>query len=91
MAIPAHGDCQAQLGLEKKPWVGPDITDLLIEIDGSKRQKMYKEVLAYIHDACVYIPLSFSRTKAVAVRGLKGVEFSPIQYEIPFEKMYFEN
>ena len=27
--------------------------------------ELYKEVFTYIHDQCVYIPLTYSRTKAV--------------------------
>jgi nickel transport system substrate-binding protein len=88
--IPAHGDYQAQMGLDKKSWLDETIGSLLIEPDKERRQAMYQDVLTYIHDSCVYIPLTFSRTKAVAARELKGVAFSPSQYEIPFEKMYFE-
>lgn len=88
--IPAHGDYQAQLGLKQKDWLDKAISDLLIEPDKGKRQDMYKQVLTYIHDSCVYIPLTFSRTKAVAAMELKGVGFNPSQYGIPFEKMYFE-
>jgi nickel transport system substrate-binding protein len=88
--IPAHGDYQAQLGLAKKKWLDKTIGDLLIEPDRKKRENMYKEVLTYIHESCIYIPLTFSRTKAVTVMGLKGVAFSPSQYEIPFEKMYLK-
>lgn len=89
--IPAHGDYQAQLGLDQKPWLDDTITALLIEPDTEKRKAMYRDILTYIHDSCVYIPLTFSRTKAVASGRLKGVGFCPSQYEIPFEKMSFEN
>ena len=88
--IPAHGDYQAQVGMEKKEWVDKTITDLMIEPSKEKRTEMYKEVLTYIHDEAVYIPISYSRTKAVHIKALKGVTFNPSQYEIPFEKMYFE-
>ena len=71
--IPAHGDYQAQVGLERK-----DI-----------RKNTYKELLTYIHEQSVYVPLSYSRTKAVHVPALKGVTFSTSQYEIPFERMSF--
>ena len=88
--VPAHGDYQAQLGLEKKEWLDKTITNLMIEPDEDTRKEMYKEVFTYIHDQGVYIPLTYSRTKAVHSTALKGVEFNPSQYEIPFEKMYFE-
>lgn len=86
----AHGDYQAQLGLEKKAWLDATIQRILIEPDVAKRQAMYAEILHYIHDESVYVPLSYSRTKAVFTPHLKGVSFNPSQYEIAFEKMFFQ-
>lgn len=88
--IPAHGDYQAQIGLDRKVWLDETITDLMIENDEAEREAMYDEVLSYIHDESVYIPLVYSRTKAVHRPELQGVTFNVSQYEIPFEKMYFE-
>ena len=51
---------------------------------------MYEEIFSYRADQAVYLPISYSTTKAVYSSKLKGVEFLPSQYEIPFEKMYFE-
>lgn len=87
--IPAHGDYQAQVGMERKEWLDKEITALMTEPDEAKRRAMYAAVLSYVHDEGVYIPLSYSRTKAVHVKELKGVEFGLSQYEIPFEKMHF--
>lgn len=89
--IPAHGDYQAQKGIAKKAWLDETIGKILVEHDKEKRQKMYDEVLTYVHDESIYLPLTYSRTKAVHVANLQGVAFNPSQYEIPFEKMYFEN
>jgi len=89
--IPAHGDYQAQVGLEKKQWLDETITKIMIEADETKRAEMYKEVLTYINDQYVYVPISYSKTKAVGIDGLNGVTFNDSQYEIPFEKMYFSN
>lgn len=88
--IPAHGDYQAQVGLERKEWLDEMIGQVMVEPDENIRQVMYAEIIGYIHDACVYIPLTYSRTKAVHVSSLKGVGFNVSQYEIPFERMYFE-
>lgn len=88
--IPAHGDYQAQTGLERKQWLDDTITKIMIEADDNARAGMYKEILTYINDQCVYVPISYSKTKAVGIKGLKGVTFNDSQYEIPFEKMYFE-
>lgn len=88
--IPAHGDYQAQAGLSRKDWLDETIGKILLEQDEAKRQDMYTQVLTYLHEECVYLPLTYSRTKAVYSSRLKGVEFNVSQYEIPFEKMYFE-
>jgi nickel transport system substrate-binding protein len=88
--VPSHADYQAQLGLEKKEWLDKTITDLMIEQNEEKRKEMYKEILTYIHNENVYIPLTYSVTKAVHLKSLQGVGFNVSQYEIPFEKMYFE-
>lgn len=87
--IPAHGDYQAQVGMERKEWLDNTVTALMTEPDEAKRREMYKQAFTYVHDEGVYIPISYSRTKAVHVKDLKGVEFGLSQYEIPFEKMYF--
>ncbi len=87
--IPAHGDYQAQKGLAKKAWLDETVSKILVEHNGEKRQLLYNEILTYVHEECVYLPLSYSRSKAVYVPMLKGVSFNPSQYEIPFEKMYF--
>lgn len=87
---PAHGDYQAQVGLDKKAWLDQTITDVLVEVSDEKRARMYEEIFSYIADQAVYLPISYSTTKAVYSSKLKGVEFLPSQYEIPFEKMYFE-
>lgn len=89
--IPAHGDYQAQLGLERKTWLDAEITRLMTEPDEAKRRRMYRNILTYVHNEGVFLPLSYSRTKAVHVKELKGVEFGFSQYEIPFEKMYFDD
>ena len=88
--IPAHGDYQAQTGLEKKAWLDQLITEVMIEPDEAKRQADYTEILTYINDQCVYVPISYSKTKAIGTAQLKNVTFNDSQYEIPFEKMYFE-
>lgn len=88
--IPAHGDYQAQLGLAEKSWLDQLITQVMIEPDEQKRQADYTEILTYINNQCVYVPISYSKTKAIGTSKLKNVQFNDSQYEIPFEKMYFD-
>ncbi|MCY7728543.1 ABC transporter substrate-binding protein, partial [Bacillus safensis] len=87
--VASHADYQAQLGLKKKKWLDETITEVLVEPDEQKRKQMYQEILTYIHDENVYIPISYSVTKAVYNKRLKGVGFHVSQYEIPFDRMYF--
>ena len=54
-----------------------------------KRQSMTEDIVKRIHAAAVYVPISYSRTKAVYRSDLKGVDFAVSQYEIPFEAMHF--
>lgn len=85
--IPAHGDYQAQLGLAKKKWLDDEIGKVLVSTNSKERAQEYKEILTYINDEYVYVPISYSRTKAVADKNLEGVKFEDSQYEIPFASM----
>ncbi|WP_445487716.1 nickel ABC transporter substrate-binding protein [Niallia sp. 03133] len=87
--VPATGDYQTQVGLEKKEWLDQTITDLMIEQDDKKRQDMYRQILTYLHEEYVYLPLTYSVTKVIYNKDVKGVGFNLNQYEVPFEKMYF--
>lgn len=87
--IPAHGDYQAQAGLDCKPWLDQTVTAIMAETDETRRRAMYREILSRIHEEAVYLPLSYSRTRAVHVKHLHGVTFDISQYVIPFEKMFF--
>lgn len=89
--IPSHGDFQAQSGLAKKSWLDETIKNILIEENKIRRELLYKNILTYVHKENVYIPLSYSRVKVVFNPKLKGVDFNLSQYEIPFEKFYFDN
>lgn len=88
--VAAHADYQAQLGLPRKAWLDDTISKVMAEQNQEKRQQLYKEILTYIHEENVYVPMTYSRTKAVYKPSVKGVEFNLSQYEIPFEKMFIE-
>lgn len=90
MKLPVYGDYIAQQGLKDKKALDQAITDVLVSTDETKRQQLYTYILTTLHDEAVYIPLTYERNRAVAVKSLKGVAFNPSQFEIPFEKMYFE-
>ena len=85
--VAAHGDYQAQRGLADKAEIDEAITRMLIEVDEAKRNAILRDILTRIHDSAVYIPISYSRTKAVHTKRLENVTFGVTQYEIPFEKI----
>lgn len=87
--IPAHADYQGQKGLKNKAEIDEMISELLITPNENRRQQLYKELFTTLADEAVYIPLTYSRTKAIYSSDLKSVGFNPSQYEIPFEKMSF--
>ncbi|MFS1663833.1 nickel ABC transporter substrate-binding protein [Streptococcus sp. zg-JUN1979] len=86
-----HGDYQAQLGLAKKEWLDQEIKTAILSTNDEDRQEAYRQVMTYISDEYVYVPISFSCTKAVACSQLKGIYFPTSQYEIPFAHMYFKS
>ncbi|WP_199883881.1 nickel ABC transporter substrate-binding protein [Anaerosinus massiliensis] len=90
MKLPVYGDYYAQQGLKDKKALDQAIHDVLISVDETKRQELYTYILTTLHDEAVYIPLTYERNRAVFKKNLKGVTFNMSQFEIPFEKMYFE-
>lgn len=88
--IPAHADYQGQKGLKNKADIDKMIAELLITPDENLRQQLYTKLFTTLADEAVYIPLTYSRTKAIHSKNVQGVTFNPSQYEIPFEKMSFD-
>ncbi|ACS84090.1 nickel ABC transporter substrate-binding protein [Musicola paradisiaca] len=88
--IPAHADYQGQKGLPDKAEIDRMIGDVLIAHDENARRALYRQILTRLAQEAVYIPLTYSRTRAVFNQTLQGVAFNPSQYEIPFENMSFQ-
>lgn len=66
------------------------ISQALVSTDEVKRQELYTKVLNKIQDDACFIPLTNTQITVVAPTNLKNITFNQSQYEIPFEKMYFE-
>lgn len=88
MKLPVYGDYAAQQGLAQKKQIDDSIKHALITTDEKERQELYRYVLTTLHEEAVYIPLTYERNRAVFVNSLKGVDFNPSQFEIPFDRMY---
>lgn len=90
MRQPVYGDYTAQQGLWNKKEIDDSITKLLTTTSEEERQKLYTYVLTSLHEDAVYIPLTYECNKAIFNKELKGVDFAQTQYEVPFDKMYFQ-
>ncbi|OOM79639.1 nickel-binding periplasmic protein precursor [Clostridium puniceum] len=90
MRKPVYGDYAAQQGLTDKKEIDDAITNILTSTNEEERQKLYSFVLTRLHEDAVYIPLTYECNKAISKKGLKGVQFTQTQYEVPFSKMYVE-
>lgn len=80
----------AQQALTEKEKIDSSIKKALISTDEIERQSLYSYVLKTLHNEAVYIPLTYKKNRAIAISSLKGIEFSPFRFDIPFDKMYFE-
>ena len=76
--------------LANKAQLDAMIGELLITPDEHRRQTLYQHLFTTLAEQAVYIPLTYSRTKAIYRSELENVGFNPSQYEIPFEKMRFK-
>jgi len=66
------------------------IDEVTASADEETRKSLYKDILTIVHDEAVFIPLTNGSVTIVAPRDLQGVSFKQTQFELPFEKMYFE-
>ncbi len=85
--VPSHADYQAQLGLSMKKELDAMIGKVLVTQVEEKRQALYRHILTALHEAAVYLPISYTTGLRVNGSNLSHVFYGPTKYEIPFEKM----
>ncbi len=85
MRAPSHADYQAQLGLPMKAEIDAKIKEVLLSTNEDRRQELYRYILTTLHDQAVYLPLTYMTGVIVHKKDMKGVQFGPTKYEIPFE------
>ncbi|WP_447554239.1 nickel ABC transporter substrate-binding protein [Vreelandella sp. EE22] len=86
MRVPAHADYQAQLGLPDKPEIDALIGEILVSSDEARRQALYESLLTRLHEAAVYLPLTYANVLAVAAPSIGEIHFGAMTGEIPFER-----
>lgn len=66
------------------------IDEVMVSRDEASRQALYADILTIVHEEAVFIPLTNGSVTVVAPAGLQGIAFKQTQFELPFERMYFE-
>lgn len=90
MKGPVYGDYAAQLALKNKAEIDQAITDVFVTTDEARRQELYTYIFTELHEAAVYIPLTYENNKAIYAEDLENVTYKPSQYTIPFWDMDFK-
>ena len=66
------------------------IGELLITPDEHRRQALYQRLFTSLAEQAVYIPLTYSRTKAIYRSELENVGLIHLNMKYLFEKMRFK-
>lgn len=66
------------------------IGQVMVSADEAERQSLYADILTIVHNEAVFIPLTNGHITVVAPASLQGISFKQTQYELPFERMYFQ-
>lgn len=87
MRAPSHADYEAQSGLPMKAEIDRKIGEVLLSIDETTRQQLYREILTTLHEQAVYLPISYSTNIAVLHKNLGGFEFMPQANQVPLSQL----
>ncbi|EGL14964.1 staphylopine-dependent metal ABC transporter substrate-binding lipoprotein [Paenibacillus sp. HGH0039] len=77
-------------GIPKAAELYKKIDDVMVSADEKTRRSLYAEILTLVHDESVFIPITNGSVTVLAPKNLKGISFKQTQYELLFERMYFE-
>ncbi|WP_028544402.1 staphylopine-dependent metal ABC transporter substrate-binding lipoprotein [Paenibacillus taiwanensis] len=66
------------------------INKVMVSTDEQTRKLLYADILKIVHDEAVFIPITNGNVTLVAPKSLQGISFKQTQYELPFERMYFQ-
>ncbi|MFD1952993.1 staphylopine-dependent metal ABC transporter substrate-binding lipoprotein [Paenibacillus thailandensis] len=80
----------ATSGIAKAEELYNKIDEATVAGDEETRKSLYADILTIVHDEAVFIPITNGSVTVVAPASLQGVSFKQTQFELPFERMYFE-
>ncbi|UVI33481.1 staphylopine-dependent metal ABC transporter substrate-binding lipoprotein [Paenibacillus spongiae] len=77
-------------GIAKSDELYKKIDQVMVSMDEKNRTSLYADILKIVHDEAVFIPITNGSVTIVAPKELKGISFKQTQFELPFDRMYFE-
>ncbi|MBW5467004.1 nickel ABC transporter, nickel/metallophore periplasmic binding protein [Brevibacillus formosus] len=66
------------------------IEEVMVSTNEEHRKSLYADILTIVHNEAVFIPITNGRVTILAPKNLQGISFKQTQFELPFERMYFE-
>ncbi|MFS0838933.1 staphylopine-dependent metal ABC transporter substrate-binding lipoprotein [Paenibacillus sp. 1P03SA] len=66
------------------------IDEMTASSDEKTRKSLVADILKTVHEESVFIPITNGGVTVLAPENLKGISFKQTQFELPFERMYFE-
>ncbi len=88
MQVPGHPEYQAQKHIDEKALLDKAMADALQATEEVQLKEAFAKVWQIIHEAEVYVPLSFMVDKAIfPVTKVKSFQFAPVSYELELHKV----
>ncbi len=88
MKVPGHAEHQAQKHIAQKAELDGAMEKALHSMDATARAQGFADMWRILHEAEVYVPLSYTVDKALYRKGrLQGFEFAPVSYELRLERV----
>jgi nickel transport system substrate-binding protein len=77
-------------GIAKADELYSKIDQVMVSMDEKTRETLYADILKNVHEEAVFIPITNGSVTIIAPTSLQGISFKQTQFELPFERMYFE-
>ncbi len=77
-------------GISKSGDLYRKIDEVMVSTNEDTRKTLYSDILTIVHDEAVFIPITNGSVTIVAPNDLQGISFKQTQFELPFERMFFE-
>ncbi len=83
MQVPGHPEYQAQRYIAEKSALDTAMKKALSATEEAEAQKYFAEIWRILHEAEIYVPLSFTVDKALYKKDLvEGFVFGPVSYDL---------